>query len=185
MISQSEMAAQIAVRQALHHKELALHSTRESDRVALTTTHKQLLKAGAELAKGNVPLAVDVDGHTLYLVESRSNFIGKMVELQVSGNVFSHIQAIVLDVLSRIFSDQNAVPNGDVTLKFTVTSGDVWLVDPATMSCECERGKQGCWHYSMVDCWIQAGQEISNTVEDALNVKKLEQLPELDIDYFR
>lgn len=185
MISQSELAAQIALRQALHHRGLASKASRESDRVALNTTYKQLLKAAAELKKGNVPLDIEIDGQTLYLVESRSNYIGKLVELQVSGNVFSHIQAIVLDVLSRVLSDKNAVPDGDVTLKFTVTSGDVWLVNPVTMLCGCERGTQGCWHFAMVDCWIQAGNELAGVIEDALGEKK-EPAPatEIEIDYF-
>lgn len=155
MVSQQRLAAQMAVRQGLAEQALALGSVSHSERTAHTTAMKQCLKAGAELAKGNLPQGIYVDDTLYYLVESRSTLVGTVVDVDI------------MDEAYAFTAEGEAVPLKQVMqLKVAVTGGDVHVVNMSTRSCSCEKGKSGdCWHYFEADFWQSAGQILASTAK--------------------
>lgn len=165
MLDQRGLAIQIAMRQALIHERLSQEAVIASERTAHKTTAKQLVKAAAELARMNVPVSVTVDGVDYYIVESRSIFNGKIIEMDVDGTMFEAANQFLLAAAANIMQAYTVngiakVPNGTVSLKFAVSGGEPYLVNPVAMTCTCEKGGT-CWHSAEVDCWIDAGHALN------------------------
>lgn len=166
-MDQATLASQIALRQSLTHEGLAKDAVAHSEGVAHRTASKQLLKAAAELVRGNLPAKIVQDGVTYYIVESRSTFVGRLVDMDVStkaNDLFNHMvfEAISDYTRSADYGRESGLSVVDLTLKFAVTGGDPYLVCLRDMSCTCKHQPgELCWHFCLCDVWEQAGAELA------------------------
>lgn len=163
-----QLARDLAARKSVEFSRAAEETNTASERSKYKTLAGQYLKAAAELDKGNHPRFC-AEG---WIVESRSNLIGRIAEVKISPNLAIYMGGLLAQItnaFTQSYLDTGEIvpiPDDAVRLKLVVTGGDVYLYDPLTHKCQCAALDSGCWHSCMCEVWEAAGSMITVPEED-------------------